>query len=287
MIRSMTAFARRDSTTQSGVLSWEVRSVNHRYLEVSLRLPEEFRAMDVAVRKLVGTYLARGKVECNLKFQPAVSGAQLSINTELAQQVVTAARQIDHLLYNPAAVNSIDILRWPGVLNPAEVDWEQLRGAALAALEETLQALREARLREGEDLKRHVLQRVDAMAGLVEDVRARMPELVVRQRDKLRARVAELAEQVDAERMEHEVAVLAQKMDVDEEMDRMATHLQEVRRTLDQEEPIGRRLDFLMQELNREANTLGSKSVDVESTRASVELKVLIEQMREQVQNIE
>jgi uncharacterized protein (TIGR00255 family) len=287
MIRSMTAFARGDRQGEWGTLVWEIRSVNHRYLEVSMRLPEDMRVLDAKIRSTVNRLLNRGKVECNLRYQPAAGEAALSINFELARQLADTSREIDHLLYNPAAVNSLDVLRWPGVMNPPEVNWDELREQAMQLLEEALQELLATRQREGERLGEMITQRLDGMQEIVADVRSRLPQIMQQQRDKLNARLEELDVQIDEARLEQEVAILLSKMDVDEEMDRLATHLDEVRRTLQQDKPIGRRLDFLMQELNREANTLGSKSVDIATTQASVELKVLIEQMREQVQNIE
>lgn len=288
MIRSMTAFARCSREAQWGVLNWELRAVNHRYLEMNVRMPEELRVIEPAVRNLVNKSLSRGKLECNLRFQPVYDeNTSLSVNVVLAKQLAEASREVDHLLYNPSAISSLDVLRWPGVLNPTEIDWEAVQKEALSLLEEGLAELIETRAREGEQLKGLIVKRLDAMAEVVAAVRQKMPDIVAAQRDKLTEKIRDIAEQIDETRLAQEIAILVQKMDVDEEMDRLDTHIQEVRRILQQDKPIGRRLDFLMQELNREANTLGSKSVTTDSTQASVELKVLIEQMREQVQNIE
>lgn len=288
MIRSMTAFARCDRSTEWGTLSWEVRSVNHRYLEPSLRMPEEIRLIEAKLRERLTKRLGRGKVECNLRFQAGgEEKAGLNINTELAKQVVAASREIDHLLYNSAAVSSMDVLRWPGVLDSGRADWQALRELALTLFEEALDELLSTREREGERLREMILERLDGMGQHVAEVREQIPGIIAAQRQKIIERLGELDVKLDETRLEQEAALLVNKMDVDEEMDRLATHIDEVRRNLDSNKPVGRRLDFLMQEMNREANTLGSKSIAIDTTRASVDLKVLIEQMREQIQNIE
>lgn len=288
MIRSMTAFARCDRNTEWGTLSWEVRSVNHRYLEPSLRMPEEIRPIESKLREHLAKRLGRGKVECNLRFQAGGEvKAGLDINAELARQVVDASREIDHLLYNSAAINAMDILRWPGVLDSGRADWEALRGQVLDLFNEALDELVATREREGARLREMILERLEGMGRHVTEVRAQIPVIIVAQREKILERLSELDVKLDEGRLEQEAALLVSKMDVDEEMDRLATHIDEVRRNLDADKPVGRRLDFLMQEMNREANTLGSKSISIDTTRASVDLKVLIEQMREQIQNIE
>ncbi|MDT8403541.1 YicC/YloC family endoribonuclease [Sulfuriflexus sp.] len=288
MIRSMTAFARCDRNTEWGTLSWEVRSVNHRYLEPGLRMPEEIRAIEAGLRERLATRLGRGKVECNLRFQAGGEGkTSLNINTELAKQVVDASREIDHLLYNSAAINSMDVLRWPGVLDSGSADWAALREQALLLFDEALDELVSTREREGARLREMILERLQGMRQRVSAVREQLPAIITAQRQKIIERLAELDVNLDEGRLEQEAALLVNKMDVDEEMDRLATHIDEVERNLDADKPVGRRLDFLMQEMNREANTLGSKSIAIDTTRASVDLKVLIEQMREQIQNIE
>jgi len=288
MIRSMTAFSRCDQSTDWGTLSWEVRTVNHRYLEPSFRMPEELRAIESKIRERLTQRLGRGKIECNCRFQAQQSNeTKLTINTELAKQLVETSRDIDHMLYNSAAVNSMDVLRWPGVVDTGSADWVALRQDALALFDEALDDLIATREREGERLKAMIIERLDAMAVIVKDVRQWIPDIISAQRNKIVERLAGLDIELDDARLEQEAAILVQKMDVDEEMDRLATHLDEVRRNLEGDKPVGRRLDFLMQELNREANTLGSKSINIDTTRASVDLKVLIEQMREQIQNIE
>lgn len=288
MIHSMTAFGRQGLQQEWGSLHWEVRSVNHRYLEVSTRLPEDFRSLEMPIRNLVSKKLGRGKVDCNLRFKPAEGQVtEFTLNTELAQKISHASREIDGLLYSAAPINSMDILRWPGVIQSAEMDMDALQQQAMSLLETTLDELVETRLREGERLKAILEQRLASMQAIVSDTRKRLPEILQRMRDKLAARLAELKAELDNDRLEQEMVMLATKIDVDEELERLATHIDEVQRVLGEKKPVGRRLDFLMQELHREANTLGSKSVDTETTRASVDLKVLIEQMREQVQNIE
>jgi len=285
----MTAFARQESDGEWGALQLELRSVNHRYLEVNPRLPEELRQLETKIRERIGKRLGRGKIDCTVRYQPPVAAAagELQVNLELVKQLAHTSREVDGLIYNPAPVNSLDLLRWPGVLQSAAIDMEQLHGAAMTLLDAALEELDENRRREGDKLKAIILQRCDGAEAVVTAVRQRLPEVLAGVRQRLRDRLSELRQELDEGRLEQEMVLQAQKLDVDEEMDRLETHLAEVRRVLERDEPVGRRLDFLMQELNREANTLGSKSADSETTKASVELKVLIEQMREQIQNIE
>ncbi|MCK4743414.1 MAG: YicC family protein [Sulfuriflexus sp.] len=288
MIRSMTAFSRCDRGSDWGTLSWEVRTVNHRYLEPSFRMPEELRVIESKLRERLTKRLGRGKIECNCRFQAQEeTQTGLNINTEFAKQLVQTSREVDHLLYNPSAVNSLDILRWPGVIETSSADWGVLRQEALTLFDEALDDLISTREREGDRLKAMIIERLDAMVVIVAEVRKVIPDIITAQRNKIIERLNGLDVELDDGRLEQEAAILVHKMDVDEEMDRLATHLDEVRRNLDGNKPVGRRLDFLMQELNREANTLGSKSINIDTTRASVDLKVLIEQMREQIQNIE
>ncbi|GMR07376.1 MAG: YicC family protein [Gammaproteobacteria bacterium] len=288
MIRSMTAFSRQDSQGDWGGISLEIRSVNHRYLDISLRLPEEFRAMEPYIREKIGQSLKRGKVDCNIRYQlPENGNTQLTVNMELARRLSEVSRDVDHLLYNSAPINSLDILRWPGIMLAAEHNWGKMREEAKVLIEAGLKDLLETRGREGEKLKQLITKRLTSISEIVVKVRKSLPEILNSFRKKLHDRLAEIKTQLDESRIEQEIAVVAQRMDVDEELDRLDSHVSEVQRVLEQKEPVGRRLDFLMQELNREANTLGSKSVSSEMTRASVDLKVLIEQMREQVQNIE
>ena len=289
MIRSMTAFARQVRQGEWGELSLELRSVNHRYLEVSPRMPEELRVIEGKLREAIARRLKRGKVDCNIRFQPAqtTQGSELKIDQELARQLSHASREIDALLYNAAPVSSLDVLKWPGVLQMPTPDPELLQKEVLSLLDSALTELVETREREGQKLHELIAERCKSMAELVGQVRERMPSILQRLRERLKERLGEVLEQLDQERVEQEMVVQAQRIDVDEEMDRLAAHLEEVQRVIGQKQPVGRRLDFLMQELNREANTLASKSVDVETTRIAVDMKVYIEQMREQIQNIE
>jgi len=288
MIRSMTAFARQEARGPWGVLTWELRSLNHRFLEASVRLPEELRALETTVRERVAATAARGKVECNLRFQRAAGvHAELQFDAEMARRVVQLAGEVGAMVAAPAPVNALEVLRWPGVVQEAELDLGPVSEQALTLLDTALGELVATREREGARLRDLLLERTGAMESLAAEVREQLPEIRVRLRERLEARLAELAVPADPGRLEQELVLQLQKIDVDEELDRLVAHLQEVRAVLGREEPVGRRLDFLMQELNREANTLGSKSAVVETTRAAVELKVLIEQMREQVQNIE
>lgn len=288
MIRSMTAFARQERKTPWGVLCWELRSVNHRYLELGLRLPEEFRPLEARARERLGARLRRGKVEGTLRYQPvAATHTEFSLNEELLRRLLEVNARIEGMMENPARTRSIDLLKWPNVLQVVEHDLGQLQEEALGLLEATLGEMVETREREGAMIKALIAQRCQEVRRQVELVREHLPAILDGQRRKLRSRLEELELKFDPARLEQELVYLAQKMDVQEELDRLLVHLEEVERVLEQDEPVGRRLDFLMQEFNREANTLGSKSVDAVTTRASVEMKVVIEQMREQIQNIE
>ncbi len=288
MIRSMTAFSRQSHEAEWGVLSWELRSVNHRYLEISLRMPEALRMLEIGARERITQQLKRGKVDGFLRFQPLeTSAVGMQLNREVVDALLLAHDEVETLLENPGRTAAFDILRWPGVLQSAETDLSALKKETLALLALALDDLVETRAREGMGMKALIEQRCDAMAVEVAKVRAVMPDILKTQQNKLTARVAELQVELAPERLAQEIAMMMQKSDVAEELDRIEVHLEEVRRVLGQHEPVGRRLDFLMQELNREANTLGSKSISTESTSVAVEMKVLIEQMREQVQNIE
>jgi len=288
MARSMTAFARLETTGTWGRAMWEIRSVNHRYLEVGLRLPEELRVLEGEVRARLAQRLNRGKIDAALRFEAASGEAgQLRVNIELARQVIKATKAVAHLMDQPASVSPLEVLRWPRVLETPEVDFDELSQAMLAQLDQTLDQLVDAREREGAKLAELVLERCATMRALTKSLRTRVPEIIAAIRTRHAARIEELAGTLDPGRVEQECALLIQKLDVAEELDRLEAHLGEVARVMKQTQPIGRRLDFLMQELNREANTLGSKSAHVDTSGASVELKVLIEQIREQIQNIE
>lgn len=288
MIQSMTAFARSQSQGRCGSVVFEIRSINHRYLELVVRLPETLHALESPIRECMRRFVKRGKLECHLRYQPGeVEGTEITINTKLAEQLCHANEVVAKMLRNPAPVQPIEVLRWPGIFQIAELDLEAIQDEVLSVLEKGLEDLVEARGREGAELKELFLQRLEAMKEEIGKVRLRLPQILKEQRERLMARFKDAKVELDASRLEQELVFLAQKIDVAEELDRLDAHISEVRRVLKQGGMVGRRLDFLMQELNREANTLGAKSIDVDTTRASVELKVLIEQMREQVQNIE
>lgn len=286
-ISSMTAFAHRRSEHPWGTAIWELRSVNHRYLELSFKLPEGWRQLEPELRDRLRNALQRGKVECSLRLSLQDQNQQLQLNKTLAQQLLDTAHQLRTDIAHAAPIDVLDIMRWPGVMQSGELDGDTITKDLLAAFVDALDDQRANRQREGDELALLIEQRLSSISEIVTDLRARMPEIVSGQRDKLRSRLAELQAELDAERLEQEMALIAQKADVDEELDRLETHVKEVRRVLTKGGAVGRRLDFLMQELNREANTLSSKAVVAESTQAAVELKVLIEQMREQIQNIE
>jgi len=288
MIRSMTAFARRDAQGDWGTLTCEIRTVNHRYLEPSFRLPEAFRELENRFREELRNQLKRGKVDVSMRLQSTEKGSQgFEISEEVAQAVNEAANHINRILDNPAHINALDVLRWPGVLSVPEQDYGPAKDAAVSLFEETVNELASVREREGERLRPLFEDRLKTMGDLVADVRKRMPELLEAQEKTLRERFEKAKVELDSERVAQEMVMLAQKSDVAEELDRLDAHIGEVTDTLQSDDAIGRRLDFLMQELNREANTLSSKSIDAGVTRIAVDLKVLIEQMREQVQNLE
>ena len=288
MIKSMTAFARESASGQAGEFTWELRSVNHRFLEPHIRLPEDLRALEPAVRERLTARLGRGKVDCTLRYVPrAGAGGALRVNRHLVAQLLAAGEEVAAMVGRSAEPAWFDLLRWPGVLEEPERDLDAVSREALALLERTLDALEATRAREGERLARLIRDRCERLQAQVLLARERMPRVLDGVRQRLRERLAEVRGELDANRLEQELALLAQRLDVDEEVDRLEGHLTEVRAVLDGLQPAGRRLDFLMQELNREANTLASKSADLELTRAGIEMKVLIEQMREQVQNLE
>ncbi|PHQ25607.1 YicC family protein [Marinobacter guineae] len=288
MIRSMTAFARKDAQGDWGTLTCEIRTVNHRYLEPSFRLPEAFRELENRFREELRNQLKRGKVDVSMRLQSADNVTQsFEVSEEMAQAVNEAANHINRMLDNPAHINALDILRWPGVLSVPEQDYGPAKEAATGLFEQTVAELASVREREGERLRPLFEDRLSTMAELVSEVRTRMPELLEAQEKSLRERFEKAKVELDPDRITQEMVMLAQKSDVAEELDRLDAHIGEVADTLKSEDAIGRRLDFLMQELNREANTLSSKSIDAGVTRIAVDLKVLIEQMREQVQNLE
>jgi uncharacterized protein (TIGR00255 family) len=289
MIYSMTAFASGQTETEYGQLALELRSLNHRYLELALRLPDDLRGAEPMVREQLGNQLQRGKVDCNIKLKrrPGAGGAQLALNKQLAGQLEILAAELAATMTTATPASITDWLRWPGIVEELEPDLAPVHGKLSELLDSTITELIAFRGREGARLRIMIEQRLDAVEKLSAQVREWLPEIRVALRTRLDEKVTAITQRVDPERLEQELAILLQKMDIDEELDRLGAHLAEVRRTLDLDKPVGRRLDFLMQELHREANTLGSKSVDARTTQVSVDLKVLIEQMREQVQNIE
>lgn len=285
MVASMTAFARREDTGEWGHAVWEIRTVNHRYLDISIRLPEELRVLEGEVRECISARLKRGKVECNLRFNSELAAGDLNVNTGLIEKIVQASGDLP--VNNPAPINPVDILRWPGVIDKNTADLEQLGNSLLNLLNQALENIIENRHREGEKIREMVETRCDLSLQQVHRLREIIPEIIASTSDRHMARVREIGIEPDNGRLEQEIALLSQKLDVAEELDRLETHTLEVKRVLTDAGPVGRRLDFLMQEMNREANTLGSKSAHIDTSNASIELKVLIEQMREQIQNIE
>jgi len=287
MIRSMTGFARRERQFPWGLLAWELKTVNHRFLEIGCRLPEEFRIAEAEFRQTIAGAVRRGKVDCTLHFRPTVASSSLEVDVGLLGSLAQRAQQTAALLGAAARIDVMDLLRWPGVVRDNTRDTGPMIAAAHALLGDALAELTRFRDSEGGRLRDALEQRCAGLVELAARVAERLPEVRARMRAKLLERIAQLVCDVDHDRLEQELAMLAQRQDVDEEIDRLRGHVTEVRKTFSVQEPAGRRLDFLMQELNREANTLSSKSQDIEATRAAVDMKVLIEQMREQVQNIE
>jgi uncharacterized protein (TIGR00255 family) len=288
MTKSMTAFARIQQSLDEGELIWEIRSVNHRFLELHLKMPEDFRASETRFREILQHRLKRGKVECFLRFNAnAQQSAGININAQQAKSLVSACQEINNLLHQPSEVDPMEVLQWPGIVQESKLDLKPVLDASEIALNKALDDLIANREREGERMRELILQRCESIQKIVNKTRKKMPEIQTRYQKKIRERLDEIDVALNHDRLEQELVHLAQKMDVDEELDRLDSHLKEMRDVLNRDEAVGRRLDFLMQELNREANTLGSKSADISSTNASVELKVLIEQIREQIQNIE
>jgi uncharacterized protein (TIGR00255 family) len=286
MIRSMTAYANTEATTSQGWLACEVRAVNSRFLETGVRLPDELRTLEPQVREAIAARLARGKVDATFRYRPPAAAADLLLDEHTATQLATVAAALK-ANFPQLATDFAGLLEWPGLLVKPQLDQAGLDAAALALLERTLDEFIAGRGREGEKLAAVLRERLDGIARTVADVRVLLPDVRAALRAKLEARLAELRQAADPGRLEQELVLQLSRMDVDEELDRLDAHVSEARRILALDEPVGRRLDFLMQEFNREANTLASKSVDQRATRAAVELKVLIEQMREQVQNLE
>ncbi|OOF11727.1 YicC family protein [Salinivibrio sp. PR5] len=287
MIHSMTAYARHEIKGDWGNAVWEIRSVNQRYLETYIRMPEQLRSLEPVVRERFRKRLARGKVECNLRFDTSQANQdKLTINEALAKQVIHAAKWVKETA-GEGNINPFQVLNWPGVMEAPEQDTDELHRALLTGLEEALDAFIAARASEGDNMKALIEQRLDAISAEVIKVREKMPTVIEWQRERLTTRLEEAKVELDPTRIEQEMVMLAQKVDVAEELDRLDSHVSEARKILKKGGACGRRLDFMMQEFNREANTLASKSISTEITASGVELKVLIEQMREQIQNIE
>ena len=288
MVYSMTAFSRQQLEHEWGSLTWEIRSVNHRYLEPSVRLPENFRSLENPIRRQLRDKLYRGKIECLLRFR-TVEANQIDwqLNLDLISQLTKANLEINNNIGGDYKLSSLDILKWPGVISDQSIDEEIFNKEAMGLFEKALDDLMVVREREGASLRDAILKRIASIQRIIDSIQAKMPSIILKQKENLLNKLEELKAEFEPTRLEQEVTLLAQKADVDEELDRLNSHLQEVKRVLDSSGQIGRRLDFLMQELNREANTLSSKSIVVETTQNAVELKVLIEQMREQIQNIE
>ena len=288
MMLSMTAFSRRQADREWGSLTWELRSINHRYLETNVRLPESFRGLENVIRDTVRKKLKRGKIECQLRFQALeTSQSDLQLNKEVIAKLVRANSEINKITDLDNQLTSVEILRWPGVVADQGSDADTIEKEALELFIAALDDLVSSRAREGEALKGMLNQRIVSIREIVASIREKMPDIICGQRKNLFERLEELKAELEPTRLEQEIAILAQKADVDEELDRLDSHLDEVGRVIESNGQKGRRLDFLMQELNREANTLSSKSIVVDTTLGAVELKVLIEQMREQIQNIE
>ena len=288
MISSMTAFARTELQAEWGSLVWEIRSVNHRYLELQFRLPENLRDLEPLLREKLRKDLKRGKVESSLYFRVAGENTNgLNLNQDSLKSLQEALQNIAKQVPDAAPANPLEILRWPGIVEAAELDLDEVKSAALTLFGETLDQLREMRGQEGSALGKLIEQRLSGIEQITGEFRSKLPAIMAQYEARFRARLEDAKIEFEPGRIEQELVISLQKADVDEELDRLETHVGEVKRTLSSKGGIGRRLDFLMQELNREANTLSSKAIDTDATQAAVELKVLIEQMREQIQNIE
>ena len=288
----MTGFARREHAGEFGTLIWELRTVNHRYLEVGLRLPEEFRGMEADFRQAIGAHVRRGKLDATLQFRPAPgTSTGLEVDTVFLEELVLRVQEVTTRarthIGELARVTPVELLRWPGVLKEPVKNHAPLLSAAQSTLTDALTALTANRASEGGRIAEMISSRCSQIAALVDRVAARLPEVRAKSRAKLDEKLASLNLELNKDRLEQELALLLTRLDVDEELDRLRSHIAEAHKALGGDEPSGRRLDFLMQEFNREANTLSSKSQDGEVTRAALDIKVLIEQMREQVQNIE
>ena len=287
MIYSMTGYAVAARELESAVLNVELRSVNHRYLDIQFRMPDELRVIEPALREALAAKLNRGKIECRISYAPVPGRKGVELEQDLLQQLVELNARVREALPAARDLAVSDVLRWPGMLGSEALDVDALRSVCRELLDQVLAEFTVSRGREGEKLKTMLLERASAIGTRITEVAPRMPQVIAGFQEKLASRLKEALANADDDRIRQEVALFANKIDVDEELTRLATHLTELRRILDQGGAVGKRLDFLMQELNREANTLGSKAADITITQVSMELKLLIEQMREQIQNIE
>ena len=284
MTKSMTAFTRLEKES----VSWELRSVNHRYLDVTIKMPERLRSLEVGLRTALKKHLKRGKVDCLLKVEAESNTVEaLSLNEPQLLKLIEVVKRAESIAGMQNSASIIDLVRWPGVLQEQQVDLGELASSVNLGFEEALVSLIDMRAREGAELGRIILEKLTELEAIVAVVRGEVPIIAARQKQKILDRLSELSSGVDENRLEQELVYLAQKGDVAEELDRLDTHIEEIRGAIASDEPSGRRLDFLMQELNREANTLSSKAVAANTSIQAVELKVIIEQMREQIQNIE
>jgi len=288
MTHSMTAFARQESSTESYVLVWEMRSVNHRYLEINIRVPDSLRSIENSIRGAIRSNFTRGKIECHLRYQITEnSSSSIKIDTQLVSNLLSATEQIKILSEETSPLGMSEILKWPGVIIDNDSDSLALESDAISLFKKTVEDLKTSRAREGKELGSFIQARSHSVLEIIAKTRELMPQILTRERNQLLEKISKLKIDVDSSRLEAEIILLTQKADIEEELDRLHTHITEVQRVLTLKESKGRRLDFLMQELNREANTLSSKSIVIETTRSAVDLKVLIEQMREQIQNVE
>ena len=286
-VKSMTGFSRIQDSDELGDFTWEMRSVNHRYLETQFKMPEKFKHLEPKLREILRSIVARGKIESNLYLKLNTSSQDLAINEDKLNQILNVAGKLEEKSKDIKLLSSFEILNWPGLLEASEIDLSSLEKKILSGFEAAVNELVNARTAEGKRMSEIILNRVGLIEDLVEEIRSDMPTILEDYNQRLKDKLSNFNVEVDPDRLEQELVMLAQKTDVAEELDRLVAHTSEVRDTLKKSEPCGRRLDFLMQELNREANTLGAKSIAIKSSQGSISLKVLIEQMREQVQNIE
>ena len=286
MIVSMTAFGRKEASGEWGNVFMEIKTVNHRYLDISIRIPDDFRILEAGIRDRISSRIKRGKVDCSLRIEPGEQAlSKIPVNIELVEKIVAAARSLP--ISENDQMNPLDIMRWPGVIQKEMFDIDTIQDPVYSLVDATLGSIIETREREGAKIRDMILERCDAVSNQIINIKSKLPEIAEDIRTRYFKKAKDMQVELNNERFEQELLLLLQKMDISEELDRLEAHLKEVIHVVDQNEPMGRRLDFLMQEFNREANTLGSKSINIDMSNTSIELKVLIEQMREQIQNIE